>query len=397
VSRFTFPIFFLVAVALLGGMHVYLWMRLVRDPALAEPWRRGMVVFLALAAVSVPAALVSARFASGAAARTAIALALGWLGTAFLLFSALLLADGVRLVAAAVEWIAAWTRPDPPADPGRRLFVARAVAGGAALAAGGATAWAVRRAVGEPAVREVPVRLDRLPPALSGFSIAQITDLHVGQTIRESDVRRVVELVNAARPDLVAITGDLVDAPVPALRHATEHLARLRARHGVVFVSGNHEYYSGAAAWLAEMRRCGIRVLHGERVRVGDEGPGGASLDVAGVPDWSVQGRDGSELARALQGRDPDRSLVLLAHQPRGVGEAVRAGVELQISGHTHGGQIFPWTLVVGAVFPYYRGLYRHREGQREGQVYVSTGAGYWGPPLRLGAPPEIAKVVLTT
>jgi uncharacterized protein len=249
-------------------------------------------------------------------------------------------------------------------------------------------------------VNEVPVRLARLPAALSGLTLAQISDLHVGPTIREKHVRRVVDMTNALRPDAIVITGDLVDGSVPELRRATEHLARLRARYGVFFVTGNHDHYSGARAWVEELARYGIRPLRGARAVLGDTSPRGASLDLAGVDDWSVSRVSGGRwtaLDRALEGRDPDRSLVLLAHQPRGVGEAVRSGVELQLSGHTHGGQIFPWTLVVGAVYPYCKGLYRHREGADEGQIYVSCGTGYWGPPMRLGAPAEVAKIVLTT
>jgi predicted MPP superfamily phosphohydrolase len=165
----------------------------------------------------------------------------------------------------------------------------------------------------------------------------------------------------------------------------------------VFFVTGNHEYYSGVGPWMAELRRLGVRVLRNERVAVGDAG---ASFDLAGVDDWSARGfgdGHGHDLEAALAGRDPDRSLVLLAHQPRttAVADAVRAGVELQLSGHTHGGQIAPWNVVVAAVFPYVKGLYHHAEEGRAGQVFVSRGAGYWGPPMRLGAPPEIAKIVL--
>jgi predicted MPP superfamily phosphohydrolase len=150
---------------------------------------------------------------------------------------------------------------------------------------------------------------------------------------------------------------------------------------------------------MAELRRYGIRVLHNQRATLGDSGPGGASFDLAGVDDWSVaRAEDGRwpALDEALQGRDPERGLVLLAHQPRGLAEATRAGVELQLSGHTHGGQLFPWSLLVGAVFPYLKGLYRHAEAGRTGQIYVSCGTGYWGPPLRIGAPAEVAKLVLT-
>jgi uncharacterized protein len=395
----SFAAFILISVSVLGGMHAYLWWRLVRDPGLPEPWRRIATVLLALLAVGVPLGLFMARFASGRLARLAPVAAATWLGIAFVLFSTVLALDLVRLAGDGLAFVLAWMRaqPDPPADPERRVVIARALAGGAALVAGGTTAFSMRSALGPAEIHEVPVKLDRLPPALSGLTIAQISDLHVGPAIRAREVLRVVEQTNALRPDLVAITGDLVDGTVAELREATAHLAALRARYGVVFITGNHEYYSGVGPWVAELRRMGIRVLENERVRIGDAG---ASIDLAGVDDWhaasSGPGGYPGALASALAGRDPERSLVLLQHQPRGVEEAVRAGVELQLSGHTHGGQIFPFNFLVAAAYPYIAGLYRHRSANAAGQIFVSRGTGFWGPPMRLGSPPEIARIVLT-
>jgi predicted MPP superfamily phosphohydrolase len=357
---------------------------------------RAALVLLALA---VPLAMAAMRLAPPPIDRIFPAIAFTWLGVAFMLLCAVAALDLVRFFATAGTWLSEWARSGPPgapADPERRLFVARALAGGAVAATAGAGAFAFRTATGPAQITEVPVKLARLPPALSGLSIAQITDLHVGPTIREREVRRIVEQTNALRPDVVAVTGDLVDGSVAELGPAVASLARLEARYGVFFVTGNHEYYSGVESWVAELRRLGLRVLRNERVRIGDAG---ASLDLAGVDDWSAGrfgGGHGWRLEDALAGREPDRSLVLLAHQPRGVAEAVRSGVELQVSGHTHGGQIFPFSLIVGAVYPYLAGLYRHAEGAASGQIFVSRGAGYWGPPLRLGSPPEIAKIVLT-
>jgi len=250
-------------------------------------------------------------------------------------------------------------------------------------------------------VRLEPVRLARLPPALSGFTIAQVSDLHVGPTIREREVRRMVDQVNALRPDAVAITGDLVDGSTRELGHIVAELGRLSARHGVYFVTGNHEYYSGAEEWIAFLSGLGVRVLRNERVALGDGAPGGATFDLAGLNDHAAAppGAPGAmDLTRALAGRDPKRGLVLLSHQPRtaGVAAAVAAGVGLQLSGHTHGGQLFPWSLAVRAAFPYVKGLHRVAAGGAEGLVYVNRGTGYWGPPMRLGASPEITKVVLT-
>jgi len=395
----SFAVFILVSLCILGGMHAYLWLRLVRDPGLPEPWRRIFTVLLALLALGIPAGLFMTRLASGWVARIAPLAAATWLGIAFVLFCTVAALDLARLAGNGLAFVLEWmrTRPDPPADPERRLLLARALAGGAALAAGGVSALAARSALGPAEIEDVPVKLDRLPPALSGFTIAQISDLHVGPALRDRQVRRVVEQTNALRPDLIAITGDLVDGSVPELGAVVAELANLRARHGVVFVTGNHEYYSGVGPWLRELRRLGIRVLSNEVVRVGDAG---ASFDLAGVDDWRAAGEAPggypTVLNGALAGRDPDRSLVLLQHQPRGLDEAVQAGVELQLSGHTHGGQIFPFSLLVAAAYPYIVGLHRHTSGQRSGQVFVSRGTGFWGPPMRLGSPPEIARVVLT-
>jgi len=395
----SFATFLAISLLILGGMHWYLWARLVRDPALAEPWRRILGFAFLLLALSPPLGILSLRLAPRPLDRLVPIAAFTWLGLAFLLFVAVLALDLARLAVEGGALLAEWVRaaPEPPADPGRRIFVARALAGTALAATAGASALAFRSATGPAEVTEVPVRLERLPAALSGLTIAQITDLHVGPTIGERQVRRIVEQVNALRPDIVAVTGDLVDGTVRELGAAVAPLGRLAARHGVFFVTGNHEYYSGVGPWLDEVRRLGMRVLRNERVAVGDAG---ASLDLAGVDDWSARGfgdGHGQDLERALAERDPDRALVLLAHQPRGVGQAVSAGVELQISGHTHGGQIFPFSLLVRAVYPYVKGLHRHEEGGRSGQIFVSRGTGYWGPPMRLGAPPEIAKIVLTS
>ncbi len=399
---YAFAIFLLLIVAAFAGIHWFLWARLARDTALPDVWKRTAALFFTVAALAVPVSILMARRLPFRITRSILAVLFTWMGASFLLFSALLATDLARLLFSAYRWIAA-TVGNPlelPSDPARRVFVARTLAGGAAFIATGAAAAGVQAATGEPRIQEVPVRLERLPSALSGFTLAQISDLHVGPTIQEKHVRRVVDLTNALHADAIVITGDLVDGSVAELRGATEHLARLQAKHGVWFVTGNHDYYSGARAWLEELVRYGIRPLRNERVSLGDRGPRGASFDLAGIDDWSVaHPTDASwpALDRALRARDQDRSLVLLAHQPRGVAEASRAGVELQLSGHTHGGQIFPWNFVVSAFYPYYKGLYRHDAGGHPGHIYVSCGTGYWGPPMRIGAPAEVAKIVLTT
>ena len=396
-----FAIFLLVMLAAFGLMHAYIYLRLARDTGLPDGWRRLIGLVLAVAAVGVPLGVVVMRRLPFQTSQALATVLYSWMGISLLIFAAVALTDLARLLWASVGWASTLGggAAAPPADPSRRAFVARALAGGAGVMAGTSVAAAVHEATGTPRVHEVPVRLARLPRALDGYTLAQISDLHVGPSIGEREVRRVVDLTNAMRPDAVVITGDLVDGSVADLQRATRHLARLEARHGVFFVTGNHEYYSGAGPWIEELRRYGIRTLRNEHVTLGDQGPGGATFDLAGVDDWSVapggRGR-WPALEKALQGRDADRSLVLLAHQPRGVEVAVASGVELQLSGHTHGGQLFPWSLLVGMVYPYWKGLYAHQEGDRTGHIYVTNGTGFWGPPMRLGAPAEVAKLVLT-
>ena len=219
----------------------------------------------------------------------------------------------------------------------------------------------------------------------------QVTDIHVGATIGRAFIERVAAQANALKPDVFCITGDLVDGSVDELRRLVEPIATVKSRYGSYFVTGNHEYYSGADAWLAELERLGIRTLQNARVSIGD---GKKSIDLAGVPDWMAR-LEGHrpDLARALAGRDPERELVLLAHQPRQIAQAAKAGVGLQLSGHTHGGQIAPFGALVALTQPFLAG--HHHVGDT--QIYVSRGTGYWGPPMRLGAPAEITKIVLTS
>ena len=379
--------FFVVISAVIAAVHYYLWARLVRAPELGAPWARfGTWLFVLLAALT-PAGIIVARALDRPISKLIAGVAYGWMGVAVLLFFLLVASEVLR---AGVHGASALTAR--PLDPDRRAFLSRTIAGGVSLIAISLAGMGTANALGEVAVRRVLVPLRRLPRALEGFRIVQLSDVHIGPTLGADWLERVVARVNALAPDAVVITGDLVDGSVEELRDQVAPLAKLSAKHGVFFVTGNHEYYSGADEWIDELARLGVRTLRNERVALGD---GEHSFDLAGVDDWTARrfgGGHGANLARALAGRDPARELVLLAHQPKQIHEAARLGVGLMLSGHTHGGQIFPWQLLVKLDQPYIAGLAQHEDTH----ISVSRGTGFWGPPMRVAAPAEIALIELS-
>jgi predicted MPP superfamily phosphohydrolase len=240
-------------------------------------------------------------------------------------------------------------------------------------------------------VVNVDIPIAGLPEALAGFTIVQISDVHIGPTIKKRYVEAIVDKVNSLRADAVAITGDVVDGSVTQLASQAAPLARLRGRHGVYVITGNHEYYSGANAWMQEFRRLGLRGLMNEHVIIEHNG---AQLVLAGVTDYTAGQFDpaqASDPARAVLGAPAAAPKILLAHQPRSAEAASAAGFDLQISGHTHGGQFLPWNFFVRLQQPYTAGL--HLLGRM--WVYTSRGTGYWGPPMRFGAPSEITRLRL--
>lgn len=381
-------LFIVIALLVTGLVHYYLWARLVSDLKLPAAWHRAGTLVMALLCASVPLTFYLSRTQSGALRRALLMPSYTWMGVLFMLLVGVLAFDVLKGTGAALQRLAA--APAEP-DPSRRVLLARMIAGAVFLFAGGASALGVESALGRVGLKNVRVRLRRLPRAMDGTTIVQLSDVHVGPTIGREFVEQIVEQVNALEADVVVITGDLVDGSVRQLRELVAPLADIRAKYGTYFVTGNHEYYSGARSWCEHLGRLGIRVLRNEHVRIGDDD---ASFDLAGVDDYHAArfGRGhGADIAKAVAGRSSERELILLAHQPRHVFEAKDHGVGLQLSGHTHGGQLWPWSYLVKLQQPVVSGLARFGETQ----VYVSNGTGYWGPPMRIGAPAEITRITL--
>ncbi len=285
------------------------------------------------------------------------------------------------------EPAASTSAPALAPHPSRRLFVSRVV-GGAAAAAGLATVgYGTYGVLRGPSVQRITVPLARLPRAAHGFRIAVVSDIHIGPILGRAHTRRIVDTINATSPDLVAVVGDLVDGSVADLGSAAEPLAALRARHGSYFVTGNHEYFSGAEQWVDHVRELGLVPLENARVEI--EG-----FDLAGVNDIAGETEgQGPDFGRALGDRDRGRAAVLMAHQPVVIHDAVEHGVDLQLSGHTHGGQLWPGNYLAELANPTVAGLERYGDTQ----LFVSRGAGAWGPPVRVGAPSDITVVELAS
>src|SRR6478672_6978625 len=370
----------LQAISLL--LHAYVGWRLV--PGLDSPAGAvALAVLLLVSALTLPYGLGARRSGAGRGAA-----ALAWIGLVCMgLFSTLFVLTAVRDAGLLLATGAAVLWPGVVAPASLVTPSARAVAIAAALV----TLWGFANARRVARVVRVDVPIAGLPAALDGFAIAQISDVHVGPTIKRPYVEAIVDAVNRLEVDVVAVTGDLVDGSVRELAADVAPLAGLRAKEGVFFVTGNHEYYSGAAAWVHELRRLGLVVLLNEHavVRRGD-----ARLVVAGVTDFSAVHFDraaASDPAAALAGSPAGAVRLLLAHQPRSATAAEAAGFDLQLSGHTHGGQFLPWNFLVRLQQPFTAGLHRWRRMW----VYTSRGTGYWGPPKRFGAPSEITLLRL--
>ncbi len=385
-------VFILVASGLLALAHVYVYRRLVRDTTRSAKLRRAGIA----GAVMVMVVFVFTRlllFKAPAPWFVPLSALLWlWIGFATYLLLSLGSADAVRAIRHLLGRMKrrSEARADPVSEE-RRLFVSRAVAGGALVVSGGLTSYGFWRAFEPAEISEISIRLPNLPRALDGLTIVQLTDIHISSLIRRKFMEELVHRCNALKPDLVAITGDLVDGTVDALGEAVATLRDLKSRYGTYFVTGNHDYYSGDKQWAAALTRMDMNVLRNRYVRIGDAG---ASLDLVGVDDWGARTRGGGggyDLERAIAGRDPSRAAVLLAHEPANFETAALKGMGLQLSGHTHGGQLFPGTVLVRLRWPYCAGLYSHGPGK----LYVSRGVGFWGPPLRVGSAPEIVKVTL--
>ncbi|MCG3171945.1 MAG: hypothetical protein GMKNLPBB_00086 [Myxococcota bacterium] len=391
-----FLVFGLVAGAVTGVVYFYMGMRVIEPMRLPPPWRAVAWGTLTFFWILHPLAFgLMAIFRHRAGYMDAVQwVSYTAMGFFCMLLVVVVLKDVAGLGLKAAEMARnifnpaahASVRAIPDVDQDKRLTVSRMVSAGALMAAFVLTGAGFVAAHGIAGVKPVRVRLRRMAAGKSPLRVVQISDIHVGPTIKRDFLQGIVEKVNSLNPDIIAVTGDLVDGTVEQLRLHVEPLGLLKARLGVYFVTGNHEYYSGAEEWIAEVRRLGLTVLMNEHVVVEHEGQ---PIVMAGVTDYEggrfFPGHQ-SDPRRAIAGAPEGAVKILLAHQPRTAFQASEADYDLQLSGHTHGGQFIPWNLAVRLQQPVNAGLHLFNQMW----IYVSRGTGYWGPPLRLGAPSEI-------
>jgi predicted MPP superfamily phosphohydrolase len=375
-------VFIALLLAVLVGGHLYLAQRLVWSPMLGEPWRVLALVMLTGGALALQLQPIGERFFPPRVGRWIAWPASLWMGAAFYLVVGAIFSDGLgALMGAVMPGIAA---PGAAARAQAVLIIGLALAG----------VWrGTRELRGGPSVTRLTVRIATWPAALDGFRIVQISDVHIGPILDRRFAAEVTARVNALAPDLIAVTGDLVDGDERRIGDEVEPFAALRAVHGAYFVTGNHDYYSGVDPWVARVTALGLRPLRNQRVTIGT---GDASFELAGVEDHHahlVSPSYRSDLGAALADRDPARPLVLLAHDPLTFKEAATMGVDLQLSGHTHGGQIWPFRYIVRLSTPFVSGYFRRGTSQ----LYVSRGTGFWGPPLRVFSPAEIVEITIVS
>lgn len=389
-----FLVFFFVWFSVLGLAHWYVGRRIIRTARFTG--RARTIAWLVVAAVLLTPSITFFLFinrAQGGLLDTASWVSYLILGFFTLVLTFIILRDVALLLTKGIDKLRGYLSPPPQkhVDTERRRFIIHAsniaILGASAAASGYGFYQAYRRA----AIEEVDVPLPNLPEAFDGFKILQFSDLHVGPTIKRDYVERVVEQINGVNADMIAFTGDFVDGSVAWLKDDVAPVRELKAPFGKFFVTGNHEYYSGVREWVKEADRLGFDVLMNEHRVVMRNGEG---IVMAGVTDYGAHEFTPDQASDPLWAvaASPDNLVrILLAHQPRSIAAATKAKIDLQLSGHTHGGQYFPGDYLARLAQPYIKGLHWHGNTQ----IYVNRGIGYWGPPIRIGAPPELTVITL--
>lgn len=366
-----------------GGLNFYLYYRVANSFDLGSRTRLALKLAMVALALSYLVGRIVESFVSETAALAFTWPGAVWMGVFAVTLSALLAFD---------LWVSlpVWAlRKSQAISPATAVAVTRWGMGAVIALSAVLCAWGARRALAGPRVTHLTAPVATMPSSLKGFSIVAASDIHVGDVVTHAYVDRLVQQINALQPDLVVLIGDLSDEREGGDGTAFRALGSIRSRHGVIAVTGNHEYYSGADKQIAAIEAAGIRVLRQGHVVIAD------AVVIAGVDDPAFGGgraRAAPNVDQALSSRPQHLPSVLLSHQPLAVEHAAQRGVDVMLCGHTHGGQLPPFQLLTGLAFPFLTG--EHRIGGMT--LYVNNGAGFWGPPIRVFADPEIVRLTFT-
>ncbi|MCG8549807.1 MAG: metallophosphoesterase [Desulfobacterales bacterium] len=392
--------FFITALLVTGLIYGFFGFRIISPLPLNAKWKTGLwaMLFFCFAAL-IWVMITHHRPPNDEITRPLYWFAFTCFGFMTLIFPGILCKDvcvwGYSLVCKLLSQKGKQSRPTgtPKVDinPSRRNFLTNSANAALVGTAVVLTGYGINRVTREPDVVKVDVPLQGLPEAFRGFSILQISDLHISTTLKKEYVRKVVDLASRQQADMVVFTGDLADGHEKDMGKEAIPLSDLHAPFGKYFVTGNHDYYSGVFPWLNTIERLGFTPLINEHRIIEKEK---AQIVLAGITDYRA-GRiipgHASDPAKALEGAPLSMPRIMLAHQPKSIFKTDSLGVDLMICGHTHGGQYVPWNFLVSLDQPYVYGLHRHNATQ----VYVNRGTGYWGPPMRVCAPPEITVLRL--
>jgi predicted MPP superfamily phosphohydrolase len=390
-------LFFVIATLIFGLVYFYIGYRLIKPVPFQKRHKRLLWSGIFLLSLMLPMSFIL-RFLVNNSILTDL---IGWIAYISMGFFSLLLVflvvrDITLLLSGLIRKLKE-VRNKPAEqktdyDPDRRKFLintANLTALGASAILTGYGIYEARRIA---QLEQITIPIAHLPAEFEGFRIVQFTDVHSGPTIKHKFVESVVEQVNNLNPHVIACTGDMVDGSVSDLKDDVAPLRDLHAPFGKFFVTGNHEYYVNALPWIEHLDKLGMSVLINEN-RVLQKNS--SRILIAGVTDITAERfvkEHKSDPVHAIQGAPDNITKILLAHQPKSIFAASEAGYDLQISGHTHGGQYIPWSFLVTLSQPYIKGLHRHKDMW----IYVSRGTGYWGPPLRIGIPSEVTLFTLS-
>lgn len=377
-------IFFILFFAVTILFHIIVWKTLVKKIFTNINAKHGLQIFLGISILTIGISKIISTFYMYPFANLINLIAMTWFGVIFFTAMSFVFMD-------IAKFFIKYFLPKKGHSPERRLFLQRSLYSSALVGVTAASSVGVAQGLKKPLLVEVEVPVKNLPEEFENFKIVQITDLHVGPFIKKNYVNYVVDMANDLKPDLMALTGDFVDGQISHLKDDIEPIKKLTSKWGSFFVTGNHEYYSGVNQWIDHFRGIGVNVLRNESKQIIINNK---TLNIVGVDDWRAKSYfddHGPDYPKAFKNCNAENLTVLLSHQPKAFDTAIKYGTDLQLSGHTHGGQIWPFNWAVALTYDYVKGLYK----KENSHIYVSSGTGLWGPIMRLGTQAEITLLKL--